>query len=235
MYIICPSNTIAPEFPNNKTSDFTISLPHTLNTPTSENWELSLLQIHLPITFYNVEDFDEVLVLDNDGSTRILQMNEGFYENPKDLAIMMTEKSQDFFSVHWSQSFALHISDNVKQIVFSDNLSRLLGLPRINVDKDTTSDIFTFDPFINHKVILIHCSLIKEIQVNDEHWRILQSLILEKPSFSATLGQAYISPEYCRIQGTVHSSVSFRITDLCNRPIRFRSGSVVLILEFRHE
>jgi hypothetical protein len=53
IFLVIPSNSQAESYPENKTSNFTIPLPY---HPESGKWKVALLEIQIPITFYNLDD-----------------------------------------------------------------------------------------------------------------------------------------------------------------------------------
>ena len=110
-------------------------------------------------------------------------------------------------------------------------MSHILGLP-FEIEKSTLSSVTQYDPWINHKVILIHCSLVYETQINQQSWKVLQSVITNEIDFGNTFSKNFLPIEFANIQGDAHKIISFQVTDIEGDLLKFRSGSVVLICAF---
>ncbi|MEO0902783.1 MAG: hypothetical protein AAFY00_12540, partial [Bacteroidota bacterium] len=155
-----------------------------MKTPIEERWVMGLLQIHLPLTFYNLEE-TECITLDLGMQKKVLWMQEGIYESPISLQKMITTVSgEEHFSLVWDGGFRLQLGQETLGIRFTKRLARLLGLEEIITQKTTYSLVHEFDAWVNHRIILIHCSLIYEVQVNNDNLRVLQSLVTGKKVFA---------------------------------------------------
>lgn len=191
---------------------------------------MGLLQIHLPLTFYNLEG-SECITLNLGSLTKNLWMEEGIYETPFALQKMITSVSGgEHFSLVWNGGFQLQLHEETLEIRFTKRLARLLGLEEVITKRTTSSLVSEFDAWVNHRIILIHCSLIYEVQVNNDNLKVLQSLVPGKISFGATLAKTFFPVDLHHIQGSDHHAVSFKITDIYGDPLRLRSGNVVLTI-----
>ena len=232
--MVFPSNSPAKKFPNNTSSNFTLPLPYLMETPLEEHWKIGIVQLFLPLTFYNIESNFKISVFLHDGVTKIIDMMEGIYTDPLVLEnmILKKQKGSSDFKISWQNGFSIILSENTKKIVLSKKLSHILGLP-IEISKSTSSSVEQFDPWVNQKVIFIHCSLLYETQVNQQSYKILQSVVTNKINFGDTFSKNCLPIDFKEIQGDVHKNISFKITDMEGDLMKFRSGSVVLVCSFR--
>jgi len=231
--VIFPSNTPAASFPDNKSSTFTV--PFRLDTPAEEGWKAGLLHAQVPLTFYNVEADEFIAVETEGGTSRVVHPDEGVYTSPERLVEMLLRCSdRQLFDLEWDAGFTIRLKPGVAELRFSPRLGRLVGMSG-TVRQGARSSCKRFDPWINHKVLLVSCSLVRPTQFNDRHEPVLQTLVLLSPSFGGTYFNYFTPTDLVEIQGECHTAVTFRITDLDGAPIRFRSGTVVLGLTLEHD
>ena len=231
--MVFPSNSPAKKFPNNTSSNFTLPLPYLMETPLEEHWKIGIVQLFLPLTFYNIESNFKIIVFLHNGVMKTINMMEGIYVDPLVLEKMILKKQKESsdFKISWKNGFSVTLSENTEKIVLSKKLSHILGLP-FEINKSTFSSVKQFDPWVNQKVILIHCSLLYETQVNQQSYKILQSVITNKINFGDTFFKYFLPIDFKEIQGDVHKTISFKITDIEGELLKFRSGSVVLLCSF---
>lgn len=249
--MIIPSNSPAESFPHNTSSKFAIPLSHTLHTPLREKWKVGLMKIQIPLTFYNVEN-EIISGRMHDGQKIEFYFPEGAYSTPEGIIRKIEfhfpvrvpgtpegviKKIRDLFILKWDNGFQLKMQPNVEEINLSSKFSKLLGFPQKIMKSEgwTVSKVKHFDPWINQRVLLIHSSLVRESQVGREQYQLLQSLVPTDFIFGQTLCREYFPLDYYEVLGDNHNVISFKITDVENQPIRFRSGNVVLTLHFKRD
>lgn len=223
MYLILPSNTPALSYPENKSSSFTVPLSSVLVT---KNCKVGLVQIQLPITFYNVETSENVVV-ERLGETRTFNLEEGIYEDPQALVSMLQKTTGLRFT--WLDEFKLET--DASKVIFSAKLARLLSFPLELSCRTYSSNNRVFDPWINLRTMFVHCSLGEMVQVNNSQARVLRAVVLNDFGFGRTSCFNFFPVEYLPVQGDVHTVIVVTITDSDNEPIKFRTGNVVLQLE----
>lgn len=230
MYIILPSNSPAVSYPANTSSHFTIPLPFTLLTKT---WKVGLTQIQLPITFYNVEEDHKITFYQKDGHTFSVNLREGIYDDPLLFLKMIQNCCQENLEISWNIGFKLVLKEETQKIVLTKKLSRLLGVPEEISDRFFESEISDFDPWINFRVLLVQCSLVKASQVNSSELQVLRALAPQDFTFGQTYTGNFFPVDYFKILGEAHKTITVKISDLDNKPVRFRTGNVILQLELQ--
>lgn len=233
MYVILPSNSPAPGF-SNTSSSYTI--PFRLNTPHAQKWRVGAVHIQIPLTFYNVESDETVTIEREDGQILVLSVEEGIYTTPKALFKMLFRCGVgNHIDLDWDSGLVVKLKDETARVKFSPNLRRLLGLSGALEDKSVMRfTLDRFDPWINHRVLLVLCDLVRPVRFNNEEKPILQTLALEQIDFGETYFKFFAPLDLLDVQGESHCTVSVRITDLDGKPIKFRSGNVVLGLSMHH-
>jgi len=237
MYLILPSNALAADFPENKSSNFAISLPFVLFTPTKQRWKVGLMQIQLPLTFYNLEGDENIEVHTTDNENRQLSLPEGVYLTPEKLCAVLNGIGTGSFHMKWRDGFRIKLEPQVTKLVLSLNVAELLGYPleltkHMNVDEKgyISSRTSVFDPWINFKVIFIECGLAEPVQINDSLRPILQSVTPPSHEFGDTFSYSFFPIDLLAVQGETHGVIRIKVTDARGKPIKFRAGNVVLVL-----
>lgn len=225
-----PSNTPAVSYPANKSSHFTVPLPFTLIT---KSWKAGLTQVQLPITFYNVEDDYAITFYQNDGDVFSVNLREGIYEEPERLLKMIQVCCTENLDISWNVGFEIHLKEKTQKIVLTKKLSRLLGLPEEISERFYKSEILDFDPWINLRVMLVQCSLVEPTQVNSSQLQVLRALTLQDFTFGHTFCGNFFPIDYFKVFGEAHKTITVKISDLDNEPVKFRTGNVILQLELQ--
>jgi len=228
--LILPSNIEAASFPNNTSSDYTTSLLHPI--PVGKYNSLCLYEIHIPLTFYNVEDYFYIN-MEYDGCCKTIYMKEGVYDSVEafkkmlngvlEFRIIKCKLTQDM-------KFTLSGSDRVTELILHPKLARLMGMAKTRGAPPLTAK-WHYEPWINHRIIYVHSNIIRPSFINEKKERILQSLILpEKIEFGENFSQTYFVLDYLKLEGEMHNCISIRLTDSFLDPILFRTGSVLVKL-----
>jgi hypothetical protein len=230
--MIILSNSPAVSFPDNTSAKFTVPLNEPLVTPLEEKWKVALLEAIIPNSFFNVESEDFVIMRYRDGRSRLFNPIAGIFDTLAKISKRLL--NPEFRLENGEEGLLLFIEDGVESLEFSRNLSKLLGFPRVvpNQNGPVRSVNRYFDPWVNHRITLIHSDLVKKSQVNAEQQSIIQSLVPLDFDFHDVSYRSYFPPDYLEVQGEYHTNVSFKITDLDGNLLKFRSGNVVLVLHF---
>ena len=122
--MIFPSNAPAKKFPGNSSSNFTLPLPYLMSTPLEEQWKIGIVQMFLPLTFYNIESNFRITVLLNNGEIKTINMIEGIYLDPLLLEKMISNQQagSNDFKVIWGNGFSITLSKNTKKVVLSKKI-----------------------------------------------------------------------------------------------------------------
>lgn len=193
------------------------------------------MEAQLPLTYYNLENSEKVTIVgDNEEGKKTFILDEGTYDTAESLAKMIQKKvGFRYCTLRWERGFHLTIGSGVSKVCLTPNLSRLLGLPEILLSSGAPfhSDIEHFDPWVNLHVILIHCDLIREVQVNDRQLPVIQSIFLPSLfNFGDNFAQTFYPIDMHEIRGDSHHVIKIDITNIQGERIKFRSGNVVLKL-----
>jgi len=236
MIIILPSNTPAISYPGNKSSNFTIPLPHTLFTPSSEKWKVAISQLYFPLTFYNFEREERITLTDQAGDVKVLHPNEGVYETREKICQVMSCDTLSFRpAMEEGGGFEFILPEDYQAINFSPRLAKLMGFPenlKVENGERKFRSSWKFDPWINFRTIYIFSNVVKSRQVGMKETKLLQSITPRNFDFGATVSKTFFPLDLLEVEGEVHDTISIQVTDWLEQPIKFRAGSVVAKLIF---
>lgn len=245
-YAILPSNSLAETFPENTTSNFTIPLSEPLDFPKNEYWKIGLLEVQIPITFYNFEDSDDRNIIFSDEHNLYREkIPNGSYNS----AIEIIKKINKIFlkfdlaKKGFKKIFYLENIHTVlislskgQQITFSSRLSRILGFPRkLDVAHGKTQQVFrssTANPWKDFNHIFIYSDLVEDRLVNSSSRALLGSVSINQNQFGSLLVRSFLSPELLKPRYEHYSTINFQLCNELDQTVRFRAGSVVLKLKF---
>lgn len=217
MYIILPSNSPAVSFPDNTSSNFTIPLPRALETPSHENWKVGLIEIQIPITFYNLEEGEIIHVWREKGEKIEVPLIGGVYTSLDSVIEMINHQGGKHLKLNWHGK----VKTPAERIEMPQKVAAWLE------EK--------FEPWTGFNVILVQCDLIGPIQTNQRQLPVLQSIVPSEFKFGNCFTTTFYPIEFHKVLGESHRTISVKITDLDNNPLKFRAGSVVLKLKLIHE
>ena len=136
-YLTLPSNASMIEYPENKTSEYTVKLPCNINL--SENFKVGISEIHYAHNFYNVSENNQSLIFYHENNVVFqLILNIGIYPSieqiVKSFNHLVNECSfisieKPLFSFDYSNE---RVKVNIKQL-WIDNLNEYEKLSDINI------------------------------------------------------------------------------------------------------
>lgn len=244
---IFPSNSPAESYPGNRTSDFTIPLSEHLRFPKSEQWKVGLLEIQIPITFYNLDDsFDENIIVFKHHTERFVEkVPAGSYKSITELVreinkiLFRFRLLKNFSKVYYYES-SNTILIRVKQyqtIIFSPRVAKIFGLPEeLKVENpESDSQVYrsqTADLWKDLHHLFIYSNITEDRIFNSSSIPLLGTVSIKNNRFGSLLVKNFPQPEVLKIRYDYYSSIHFEILNEAGENVRFRSGSVVLKLAF---
>ena len=113
-------------FPTNSNADFTIKLPKRLEF--KRDWIVALKSISLTNSLYNV--YDCFINIENNEGKFHVRLDDGIYNSIDDLIKQMRKKlAQHFSFLKRKSDLLISRKSNIKSVVFSKNLTKILQLP----------------------------------------------------------------------------------------------------------
>lgn len=230
-------------YPLNTVAQFTTRLSDQIEL--SGEWEIALVEIIYPRTWYNVNGADchfAVTTIDDQLGTLMIcrdALNEGQYETVSDILQSlkaalrrMNEQLIDFSLDPFTKKVVLNTPHN-KVITLSPALSQILGFDRteFNVNERYES---SNGSDINHGCasIFVYCDLAQDVVVGDTKAPLLRVLNVEG-KFGDVIHKIYTRPIYIPLSKSHFDSIEINIRTETGELVSFVSGKSIVTLHFR--
>ena len=264
MFLVLPSNASMDIYPQNKTSEFTVQLPKSIDLEGS--WEVGLAEIQYQNSWYNIDDInDHWIYYRQKLVSGVAGIPAGFYQSPrhvvdqllKDLKLdfnreltkalnhpesLVTEPVKfrmDLQFNTYSQVATMEIDhrDNDPpnfRVTFSPALARVLGFSETVYEKP---GVFRGSKIVNLNdvnAIYIYCDLVQPQIVGDILTPLLD-VVAAKGKSGENISRRYDHIHYRPILKKNFSSINISLRDDQGNKIRFRKGKVIITLRLRRQ
>lgn len=231
-YVTLPSNSSVNVFPDNQATEYRTQLNQRI--PFSGEFEVALVKITLPITWYNVPgdknwySFQDVA--STTGDTPALQHNTilpGHYSRIKEL-VRQLKPYQSGKPIIFQNNRIIFEGGNFQ---FCDRLSDLLGVRK----KRTVSGAADFEPDVHafHHTVYVYADFVQSQFVGDSSVPLLQTIPLSKPEYGSYKTYSPRHLTYIPVLGRELSSPLIYLRDHTGAKISFNYGMVTVQLHFR--
>ena len=244
-FLVLPSNVIDPENPDNKTSDYTTTLPNILQL--EDTWEVALVEIHLPHSWYNLYNETDYVTLGirvrrNKYRFRKYVFRDGYYTAEK-VSLLLTEFARDtlgednptkFEYDHISRRFEVTLCP-LSRIQFSNNLARLFAFATSGFNNNSPSRVASFaggTVLLNLQQVFIYTSCIKESVIGNQYSNLLR-IVFPNNEPGTYFCKVFTHPHYHEVNSEYLNYIRITLRDNQGQLIRFESGDVICKLHFR--
>lgn len=248
IFTVLPSNVKAESYPDNTISNFTTPLPIRLNFPRTDQWKVGLLEIQIPITFYNIDDSleENIIILNAFAWDFEIKILPGFYTKVADIVQEINEKIKDKncnsiqFEYDSSTRKVQVVTSDGDFVILSERLAKIFSLPRklgdslINQTHYFKSETYA-DPWKDFYHFFIESDLVENQILNEKLVPLLETVPINSYNFGELLVKKFSPLNYLNIASEHYSTITIRVLDEIARPVRFRGGSVTLKLYFNNE
>ncbi len=241
-YLTLPSNSSMEYFADNTLSRYVTRLPQAIDL--EGDWEMGLVEIQYPHTWYNVGSEDTrmvVLTMDEDGNyaaQKRLYLNAGFYPSIRDLIDAINHKVRKV-----TKDRAVQLKyDEIKQkvtilldertlLMMQPGMQDILGLDTITI-RQTTKARKVVDMNRGFYSMYAYTDIAEPRVVGDHHASLLRIVpITGKDGEFVT--RSYENVQYLSVQKKHFDALEIDIRDDTGRPVPFERGKVVVTLHFR--
>ena len=235
--MILPSNVRRLDGGDNKTSNYTTVLPRSLEL--SGNWEVALLEITFPNSWYNVTEEENKIEI------RIgVEEPAYYYINPGYYTVNLFLKSFKF-----SEEHAQLVYNNVGKRFRFDiaagvtlTINKKLAI-KLGFEEDVSliggkqgQSIFAINaPDLNASThyLYVYSNIVKPSLVGDGFSEILRVINTDSATKSAYTNIQFQSPQYHVVKlNTIHA-INIKLFDDTAGPVKFTSGKSIVVLGFR--
>lgn len=258
-YIVLPSNVQSEEFLNNSTSQYSTALPSHLQLG-KDKWEVALVSITYPHTWYNVEPGDAYIEIFRNGVKNRLRFPQGYYSGGNELVLklneILTNNGVNGYFTYDSQSNKVTISlSEGEHIKLSKDFSALLGFsfrefnypalgdatmedtPNLGLVFESLPKLFNaincVDLNIKTHNMFVYTNIIKEILVGNNYMPLLRTVATHEKNRGTYISENYIVPYYLPLSSNYIKQITIDLRDDQGENIKFRGGKVTVMLHFR--
>lgn len=240
-YLTLPSNSSFAYFPDNTLTNYKTQLPQVINLSEGE-WEVGLVEIQYPRTWYNVHKGDVWLRLSLYAEDNRVDMPAGYYDNPAKfirilkeiMVIELGKKHENFFRIRYddaSKKVSLDVNKGVT-ITLSESMKSMLGMDQRCLGEGFHDAPFIIDVNQGFYSLYVYCDLVQPRVVGDSLVPLLR-IVPVSGKTGQTLTKTYENIHYHLVQQKHFSTVEIDIKDDTDRLVPFESGKVIVTLHFR--
>ena len=253
-YIVLPSNVISEEFPNNKTNNYSTSLPSNLELG-GNGWEVCLSEITYPHSWYNIDVNCFIEIINVVSST--LQGKE-VINRSRDRAVVPPGYYNDGYEIidilndllrfrGKSSRFNYNASNNIisvsivggEHIKLNTDFAAILGFGSrrffdwINKESAIVSASNGLDLNLKTHNIFIYSDIVRYTLVGNTYAPLLRMVPTYNENRSKYVTEQFVNRYYHSLNSSYIKQISISILDDQGDPIKFRSGKVSVVLHFR--
>ena len=249
-YITLPSNTVAHNFFNNKTSHFFIVLPTRLELPV-ERWEVGLVEMSYPHTWHNIYDPHSNVTFRQrqnemqrgNNLNHTVNLPDGFYPTTEVLlkAVRSVQPKQfkSRISLDRIRNRVRIILHQDEELLFSRRLAEVLGFPERNwfwVPKGEGHAVFfgTVTPDVHATMhsLYVYTNIVRDVIVGDSLVPLLRTVKTsgEDGEYAHVI---FDKVHYIPLSISNIKDIEISICDDTGNYVHFQSGKVIVKLHFR--
>lgn len=235
-YVTLVSDSSKTFFPENKISHFFTQLPTPINLNSGE-WEVGLVELIYPHTWYNVrsDNNHNVFGFDlGDGEIVARKIPPGCYETIPDLIKAMYVPSHknkiEFKYNSVTKRAKFKLEENCKVILYQ-GIAELLGFEPGEY-KGHHESPFIADPTASFPVIYVYCDLVEPQIVGDVQAPLLKIVKVEGKD-GEVVNAIYVRPRYVPVIRRHFQTIEIVLRLHSGELVPFERGRVIAVLHFR--
>lgn len=234
-YITLISDSSTRFFPENKISSFITQLPVPIEL-TSAEWEIGLVDVIYPHTWYNVRPDNNVFGFDlGTGQSEARRIPPGCYETVPDLLKAMTlESHKNIIEFHYhrvTKRVTIKTKKKESSVSLCSGLAELLGFEPGDY-RGVVESPFIADPNASFPVIYIYCDVCQPQIVGNVQAPLLKIVKVEGKD-GEIVNAHYVRPHYVPVIRKHFQTIQIEMRTNSGDLVPFERGKVILVLHFR--
>ena len=260
MFLVLPSNSSVSVFPENRTSDFKVHLPKSVNLEGS--WECGLVEIQYPRSWYTVSQLSKYWVTYRQGKVKATaHIPVGYYQDPSYVIDLLNHRLETSFKTAAKEAISdptsgltlpprllmnlqfntkahiatLEIQDNQPpniKVKFSDDLAAMLGFDDIHYKQPGVHLGSRVVNLNSIDAIFVYSDII-ESQIVGNALTSLQDVVAVQGSPGELVCSRFDKPHYKPVLRKHFSDIHISLRDDQSELIRFEKGKVIVTLHLR--
>ncbi len=249
-YLTLPSNSSMKFYPNNTLTSYTTHLQTPISL--SGDWEVGLVEIQYPYSWYNLQNNENRIVYRQDGHRPVdLMIQPGYYDSPSQLldqinwmiSVTATKQGSDKFPVFKYNELTKRVSATIRKdtlVSFSSTLASMLGVGERQNPVQNELDVEDLPWYSRHACdvhrgfhsMYVYCDVLEHVPVGDTRAPLLR-IVNVRGSNGESIYRIYDKPLYVPLQKKNFESLEIDIRTDTGIPVPFEYGKVVVTLHFR--
>jgi hypothetical protein len=250
-YVTLPSNASMDTYPNNTVTEYATKLPHPLEL--DGQWEVGLVEMTYPITWYNVERGECHLIIESDSGEMFLsiKLSEGRYETCKDLVNdikrLVKKHVQRYYearneTAYQPDIFTIDLNEKTQKVsiqtygcnlVLSKKLADLLGFERTELSREEKYEaVSAVDVNRGYECLFVYCNVVVDSIVGDVRAPLLRSINV-RGRYGESVREVFVKPLYIPVRRNRFDTIEISIKGETGKPVSFNSGRSCVTLHFK--
>ena len=226
-------------YPENKLSSYTTKL-HTPLRLVGE-WEVSLVEINYPRTWYNISgDTCKIQYrTDESGELKSISIAPGYYEDVQQIL----DEIKKNLSENARRSIVLYVKrqsrkmviscQNGSGIVINGTMAQMFGFEKSGLFRKDNFGSFPVDVHRGFYTFYLYTDIVPSQYVGDAHAPLLRTIDFDHTKIGGMVSRTYNSPHYVPIKVRDIETVKIDIRLNSGDFVPFESGQVISKLHFR--
>jgi len=210
--------------------NFSVKLHDSLEFPPNEIWKVAVTEITLSDSLYNIQDDFIKIKKKRKNEFYKLELSDGVYRNYGDFFELFTTFKPKFLKYLSASKIRVFPS---RPIEFSENLSQVLGLPKLN--ENNTDEILELTPNVQAqtKYISVLCNIIEERVAGTTMIPLLIPLVMEgKQILGGLLNVVPFPLEYIAVKPGIYRELHFKLERTDGVLTKFEKNFLLIKLKF---
>ena len=244
-YLTLPSNALLDVFPNNKTTEYHVKLPQTVNL--EGDWEVGVYSISYPHTWYTLRDSnqDTNFYCDNgSGFYSTISMDYGYYESIQEFiqdankAVKNRIGNESMYFTYSTKSgkVTCHLKKPKHKVFVACRVSLFLGYAGKETVIDVTKGAAQESPYVADlsffSSIFTYCNIVAAQMVGNVNAKLIKTIPVEG-THGDIITKTFTNIQYVPVETKSFEDVEILLRTDTGDPVPFERGKVVVTLHFR--
>lgn len=240
-YVTLPSDSSFKYHPNNKPCSFKTKLHTALQL--KGQWEVSLVEISLTHTFYNVVKGKNEIFLSEVSREPVqtLRVTEGYYKDSEELLREITKNiakcSKNKEITVKERAFSRRCRIDVPRgsvLILNKELLNILGFQNKSLDfNENTDGKHTIDVNRGMHVFYVYTDIIQAVPVGHDDVQLLRTVDIPHGDVGEVITRTYPVPHYVPLRSNNIDEIEINISKGSGDLVYFNGGLVIVKLHFR--
>lgn len=245
-YVTLPSNSSFDYYPDNTLSDFTTKLFKSLDL--TGEWEVALVEISFPHSFYNITERNNRIVYSGDGTdagVKAFSIPPGYYNDLDELFLAMYKKMNEL----GQQNIKMTLNKNTQKVKIKlqggafiklrPELAEMLGFGE---KRDNALDYYLLN---THEAELpidlnagmyslyLYTDIVADQIIGDVYAPLLRIVHMDREKGGDVITRTYQNPHFVKVKMKRFDTIDMHIRRDTGEKLSFQRGKVIVKLCFR--